>query len=165
MSLQDGLTALTTELQSEIIEMDTFLKSLRPLKFKRTADKRKINYVSPGYGVSYAILPSVSRPSQHFGWYYLYDKERKTWYRKPDYFIETLTEIARNDPQAAEGIFNAIHACTSCKGNPCSAISYKYGGEEKLACYGRIILGVGHDDFNCAKAFFGRLSSILEQKT
>ena len=163
MSYQSFLSELPAQLQEEVLGMDVFLKSLLPLKFKRAVDKKKINYVSPSYGISYAIFPLGSEPAQHFGWYYLYEKEAKNWYRKPDYFVETLRQIAATDPQAAQRIFGAINECTACKGSPCSAISYTYEGEQKAACYGRIIMGLGQEDFEHAKAFFRHLNALLSQ--
>ena len=162
MSYQDLLTSLPAELQSEILEMDTFFKSLRPLKFKRRVDKKKINYVSSDYGISYAIFPLDAEPTQAFGWYYLYNKETKIWYRKTDYFIETLNKIAETDPLPAECIFNAINECKSCNSSPCSAISYVYGGKQKMACYGRVVLSLCHDDFNQVRNFFRHLNMITE---
>jgi len=164
MSLQNILAAVPTDAQSEIIKMDAFLKPLRPLKFKRTTDKRKINYVSPDYGISYAIFPLDPEPTQQFGWYFLYDKEAKKWYRKTDYFGETLAEIKKIDPESARRIFDAINDCASCKGNPCSAIPYAHEGAQKLACYGRIVLRLRRDDFNDVQAFFRHLNMLVEEK-
>ena len=164
MSFQNMITNTQAELQEEIVKMDAFLKSLKPLKFKRAVDKRKINYVSSDFGISYAIFVAVDEPTQQFGWYYLHDKETKTWYRKADYFVETLIEIAKADPQSAERIFNAINDCSSCKGNPCSAIPYEYEGNQKSACYGRMVLHLNHDDFNDTKNFFESLNTLLMQK-
>jgi hypothetical protein len=165
MSFENFLSSIPVEQKNEIIDMDNFLKSLRPLKFKRMVDKKKINYVSSDYGISYAIFPLASEPTQQFGWYYLHDKETKTWYRKTDYFVETLTEIAKTDSQLAERIFNAINKCKPCKDNPCSAIPYIYDGKQKSACYGRIVMRLCQDDFNHAKIFFQHLNALLEQKT
>ena len=164
MSFDSILAPLTAELRDEIIAMDALLKSLRVLKFKRTVDKRKISYASPDFGVSYAILPLEADLKQHFGWYYIHDKVAKKWYRKADYFIETLSEIAKTDAQAAEHIFNAINECTACKGEPCSAIPYTYEGKQKAACYGRIIMSLCREDFGYARAFFQMLNALTEQK-
>ena len=164
MSFQSALTLLSAELQCEITEMDAFLKSLPLLKFKRTVDKKKINYVSPAHGISYAIFPFTSEPAQHFGWYFLYSKETKNWYRKHDYFVETLNEIAKTDPSSALHIFNAINECSACKGTPCSAIPYEYDGKQKSACYGRMMMSLSCEDFNHAKAFFQHLNDLLAQK-
>ena len=164
MSFQKLLTAMPPELQNEVTEMDTFLKSLRPLKFKRTADKRKINYVAPEHGVSYAILPTDIKPIQHFGWYYLHDKEANKWYRKTDYLETILAEIVKTDPTAAEYIFNSLNECTQCKVKPCSAISYTHGGKQKLACYGRVIMSLFHEDFKHVREFFRQLNTLVTQK-
>jgi len=164
MSFKNILTKIPEELQNEIIEMDVFLKAFRPLKFKRTVDKRKINYVASDYGISYAILPLDSEPTQHFGWYYLYDKEAEKWYRKTDYFEETLIEIAKNNPSSAERIFNALNECTLCKDHPCSAILYKHNDKQKQACYGRTILSLSNDGFNDTKAFFQSLNALVGQE-
>jgi len=153
------LAAMPPEFKESAIEMDGFLKSLRPLKFKRTVDKRKINYVSAEYGISYAILPLDEKPTQHFGWYYLHNKETGEWYRKTDYFIQTLADIAKSDSEAAKRIFGAINNCRSCKGNPCAVIAYTYDGEDKLACYGRVILELNPIDFSDAKLFFTHLNT------
>ena len=142
--------------------MDTFLKTMPQIRFKRTVDKKKINYVSPDHGISYAILPLYDDSKQHFGWYYLYNKETKNWYRKTDYFVETLTAIAQTDPQSAEFIFDAINECTACIGNPCSAIPYEFNGIQKSACYGRIIMGLDHNEFNHVKSFFKSLYKLLD---
>lgn len=165
MSFQSILDAMSIDTKNEIIEMDKFLKSLHPLKFKRTADKKKINYVCADYGVSYAIFPNSTRlrhePSQTFGWYYLCDRETKEWYRKTDYFVQILTAIGKNDPQAVERIFGAANSCLSCKGYQCSAISYTYEGVQKSACYGRIVFQLRQDDFNDVRNFFSHLNALL----
>jgi hypothetical protein len=168
MSFQNILDTVSVDLQNEIIKMDTFLKSLHPLNFKRTVDKKKINYVCADYGISYAIFPESTRlsyePSQTFGWYFLCDKETKEWYRKTDYFQQTLAEIEKNNPQSAERIFSGANSCTACKGTPCTAISYTYNGTQNLSCYGRIVLQLRHDDFNDVRNFFNHLKTQLEDK-
>lgn len=165
MSFQNMLMQMPTELKNSVIDMDVFMKSLQPLKFKRSVDKRKTNYVSPDFGISYAIFPNSTRlkhePSQTFGWYYLCDRETKEWYRKTDYFVQTLTAIGKNDPQAAKRIFSAADSCLSCKGNPCSAIGYHYDDEEKLACYGRMVFALGEADFEDVRRFFQHLNTLM----
>ena len=164
MSYENALSKVSPEFQSNLTEIDTFLKSLGQLKFKRTVDKnsKKVTYTSPDYGISYAIM--VSEANHHFGWYYLYNKEDKIWFRKTDYFEEVLGEIEKSNPQSAERIFNAINECTSCKGTPCSATAYTYNGKKQLACYGRMILPMSHESFDDARLFFQQLNSLVELK-
>ena len=154
MTYQDMLAASSADVRGYIIETDASLKFLHSLKFKRTVDKKKINYVSSGFGVSYAIFPLEPEPNQQFGWYFLHDKETKTWYRKKDYFEEILAEIAKDDPESAKRIFDSINECTSCKGNPCSAIPYIYDGTNKSACYGRIKMPLHKNCFADIHTFF-----------
>jgi len=165
MSYQTMLDSMPTQLQNEASDMDAFIKSLRPLKFKRSVDKKKINYVCADYGISYAIFPDSTRlsyePSQTFGWYYLCDRETKEWYRKTDYFVQTLTAIGKNDPQAAKRIFSTADSCLSCKGNPCSAIGYHYDGEDKLACYGRMVFSLDKVGFEDVRLFFRHLNTLM----
>ena len=163
MSFQTLLAASPADIQPEITKMDTFIKSLHPLKFKRSVDKRKINYVSSDYGISYAIFPVSDKPHAAFGWYFLHNRETGEWYRKPDYFVEVLTEIAKDDPAAAKRIYAAVNACTSCKGNPCTAIAYSYEGEDKSACYGRIKLPLDEEGFADAQTFFQYLNTHYNQ--
>jgi len=166
MAFANVLAKLPPKFLNKVIEVDTFLKSLRPLKFRRTVEKdnKKITYISSDYGISYAITISGTEVSHHFGWYYLRNKEEKIWFRKTDYFVETLTEIAQTNPSSAERIFNSINKCSSCKGNPCSAISYLYSGQRQLACYGRIILPISHEGFDDALLFFKNLNNLVEHK-
>jgi len=51
------ISNLPEDFRNEIIETDRFLKSLRPLKFKRMLDKygNKITYVASDFGISYAF--------------------------------------------------------------------------------------------------------------
>ncbi|MCL2557246.1 MAG: hypothetical protein FWE09_02080 [Treponema sp.] len=152
------------EIRNDIIEMDAYLRQLRPLKFKRSIDKtgNRIAYASPDFGISYAIRASDAQPSQDFGWYFLHDRQSKKWYRKTDYFEETLVEIAKTAPKSARRIFDAINECSSCKGDPCSAIAYEHEGRRRLACYGRIRLGINREDLGCARLFFEHLNDLLK---
>jgi len=163
MSFQALLAASPADVQKEITEMDAFMKSLRPLKFKRTADKRKINYISSDYGISYGILPTDPNPTQQFGWY-ICDRVTKVWYRKTDYFVETLAEIANDKPATAKRIYDAVNICTPCKETPCAAIPYSYSGEDKTACYGRIVLPLGQGDFTDVRVFFQCLNALMEKR-
>ena len=156
MTFEDALGSLPPELKRDIAETDAFMRSLSPLKFKRAVTGGgKINYVSAGYGISYAI--ALKKAQQDFGWYYLYDKQAGAWYRKPDHMEEVL------DAMSASGarVFAAINECTTCKGDPCSAIPYTHNGEQKQACYGRVIMPLDGEHFKLTQQFFGCLNDML----
>ena len=163
MTFENAIAQVSPEFRGDVAEMDALLRSLRVLKFKRVIDKSgtKINYASPDHGVSYAVRLSAQDYSQNFGWYFLYDKISKKWYRKPDLFEATLSEISKTQPHVAERIFDSLNECTACKGKPCSSISYEYGGRQRAVCYGRVIMPLHHDDFICARVFFMKLSTLV----
>ena len=163
MTFDNAVAKIEPWLKKEIMEMDVYLKSLRPLKFKRAVDKsgNKITYTASDYGISYAIAISDAKFNHHFGWYYIFDKQTQTWMRKTDYMEKTLDNIAKTDPQMAERIFNALNECTSCKEGSCSRISYSHNGQMRDACYGRVILRMNVDDFNDVRSFFCNLNSLM----
>jgi hypothetical protein len=162
------LSNLSEEFRNEIIETDGFLKSLRPLKFKRTIDKfgNKITYVASDFGVSYAFRVAGDDPQSHeLNWYIVYNGKPETWHRKADYMEETLDEISKKNPQLAERIFSSLIKCNYCHGEKCLAKTlYIFKGSEKLTCHGRVTLGICRDDFNAARDFFLHLNEYVGRK-
>jgi hypothetical protein len=166
-SFEKVLAKIPKTLQKEVLEMDAYLKTLRPLKFKRSVDKNgvKINYVAADFGISYGVNVSATDAFHQFGWYFINDRQTKTWYRKDDYMEKTLVEIAKTNPQQAERLFHALAACSSChKDSSCSKISYSYAGQKRVTHYGRVYLSRHHDDFNDAREFFRHLNTLMERK-
>ncbi|MCL2698029.1 MAG: hypothetical protein FWE74_08105 [Oscillospiraceae bacterium] len=164
----DGiLLSLPEELRNEIIETDGFLKSLRPLKFKRTIDKfgNKITYVASDFGVSYAFRVVPGEYSHELNWYIVYNGKPETWHRKADYMEETLDEISKSNPQLAQRVFNSLIECNNCHGERCLAKTlYTFKGRKKLTCHGRVVLRICRDDFNDARDFFLYLNEYAERK-
>jgi len=161
------ISALPDEFQSEIIETDGFLKSLRPMKFKRVIDKNgsKITYVASDFGISYSLKVSGGQFSHNFWWYIIHKGKPETWHRKTDYMEEILAEIAKNDIPLAERIFNALKNCDHCYGTRCLAKTvYTFNNETRLTCHGRINLTIHKTDFHDMREFFRRLNIFMEQK-
>ncbi len=166
LSFESVVSQVPRELQSEILAMDGYLKALRPLRFKRNVGKSgRIKYVAPDFGISYGINLSDTESLQHFGWYFVYDNAEQRWHRKSDCMEEVLAEISKTAPQLASRIFDALKTCTLCKSPSCGQIAYTYLNEEKVACYGRVHLGLCSDDFNDARAFFRQLNALIAHKT
>jgi len=164
-SFEKVLAKIPKTLQKEVLEMDTYLKSLRPLKFKRSLDKNgvKINYVAADFGISYGINVSATDGFHQFGWYFINDRQTGTWYRKEDYMERTLAEIAKNNPEQAVRIFHALSICSNChKDSSCGKIPYSYAGEKRVTHYGRVLLSRKHNDFIDAREFFKTLNSLIE---
>ncbi|MCL1794216.1 MAG: hypothetical protein FWG34_10125 [Oscillospiraceae bacterium] len=162
------ISNLPDEFRNEIIETDSFLKSLRPMKFKRVIDKNgsKITYVASDFGISYALKISGGQFSHNFWWYIIHKGKPETWHRKADYMEETLVGIAQNDMPLSERIFNSFKDCTHCYGEGCLAKTlYEFNGQKKLTCHGRVNLNMCKEDFHDVREFFRRLNVFMERKT
>jgi hypothetical protein len=158
---------LPEEFRDDIIEMDIYLKSLRPLKFKRVIDKygTKITYVASNFGISYSVKVSGNQFTHNFWWYIIHKGKPETWHRKADYMEATLAEIAKHDAQLSERIINAFKNCNHCYGAGCLAKTlYTFNGQKRLTCHGRVELNMCHDDFQNARKFFRYLNVFMEQK-
>jgi hypothetical protein len=167
-TFDDIISDLPDEFRNEIIETDGFLKSLRPLKFKRAIDKNgtKITYVASDYGISYALKSENGQFLHNFWWYIIHKGKPETWHRKADYMEETLAEIAKDDMPLAERIFNALKNCNDCYGERCLAKTvYAFNGQKRLTCHGRAEFNICRDDFHDIREFFRRLNIFMERKT
>ena len=137
------IAGLPREYQDEAMETDSFLRSLRPMKFRRAVDKNggKVSWVASDYGISYHISPSGDQLSHRFGWYIVHSGLPDTWHRKADHLVETLNHIATSDPALADCLFYAINDCVGCYGTRCLAKTlYEFNGEKRIACHGTIML-------------------------
>ena len=161
------ISGLPQEIKEEIIKMNDFLKSLKPLKFKRMVDKHgtKITYVASEYGISYAIKISDSTIKQNFWWYIVHSGKPETWHRRADYMEETFVEIAKTDPKLSERIFNALKVCGNCYGDRCLAkTQYEYNGEKKIFCHGRAEFQITRDECNDIQSFFRYVNELMKRK-
>jgi hypothetical protein len=158
---------LSNEFQNEIIETDGFLKSLRPMKFKRVIDKGggKITYVASDFGVSYSVKMSGEQFLHNFWWYIIHKGKPETWHRKADHMEEALVEIAKNDMSLSERIFNAFKDCDHCYGAGCLAKTiYTFDDKKRLTCHGRVNLGMCQEDFHDVREFFRCVNVLFERK-
>lgn len=167
-TFESVIAELPEAYQNEINEMDNFLKSLRPLKFKRTIDKNggKITYTASDFGVSYAVKVFHDKLSQNFGWYIVTNGKPETWHQKADHMQETLEHISKYDPSLAARIFYAVNDCIACYGPHCLAKkAYKFDGQTRLSCHGgRVVLRMCHEDFRDVREFFRYANELMEQK-
>ena len=156
---------ISQEFQAEVKEMDAFFKSLRPMKFKRNLDKSgcKITFVEPNVGISYTVVASGAESYHHFGWYIVYSGPVETWHRKADYMEEILAEICKTDRRLAERVYDALVGCSCGRQGLCRTL-YKFDGQKKVTCHGRVYFRMSHDDFNDIRAFFLHLNALIEQK-
>jgi len=161
------LSKLPQEYQKEILQTNSFLLSLRPLKFKRSIDKNggKITYVASDYGFSYAVNVSGAQSAHHFGWYIVYNGKPETWHRKANDMEEALALIAQTDLPLAERVFYALNDCVGCYGPECLAKTpYAFNGQKRVACHGRVMLRMCAGDFHDAREFFRCLNELMLRK-
>jgi hypothetical protein len=167
-TFESVITELPQEYQDEVIKTDSFLKSLHPMKFKRTVDKGggKISWVASDYGFSYHIEPSGRQLSHRLGWYVVYNGKPETWHRKADYMEETLSFITETDPKLAERIFYSLNDCVNCFGSgSCLPMTiYEYGGQKRASCHGLAVFRMSHDDFNDVREFIRHLNTLMSEK-
>lgn len=156
--------------KNEITETDKYLKTIRPLKFKRIIDKKaqKITYVASDYGISYMFKISDEKFTHNFQWYIVYNGKPETWHRRADYMEEALVYIEKNDHPLSVHIYDALKRCPggdNCYGERCLARTlYAFNDQKRLTCHGSVELGMNQDDFRAARKFFNYLNELIEDK-
>ena len=169
MVFDDFLQKMPKKFQCEIIGMDKYLKTLRPMKFKRVLDKNcnKITYVAPEYGISY-MFKLDGGFKHNFQWYIVHNGKAETWHRKADYMEETLVKIAQSDQLLSVRIYNALKNCpgsNNCYGERCLARTpYSFNGKKRLTCHGSVEPGLDKNDFNDVREFFRYLNELINEK-
>jgi hypothetical protein len=164
------ISKLPKDFKEEIIQTDNYLKTMRPLRFKRIVDKKakKVTYVASDYGVSYMFKISNDKLTHNFQWYIVYNGKAETWHRRADFMEETLVEIVKSDHELAMRIFNALKTCNgldSCYGERCLARTvYVFEKQKRLTCHGSVELGMKRKDFCDAREFFCHLNKLVKEK-
>lgn len=165
------ISTLPQAFKDEITATDSYLKTMRPLRFKRSVDTKakKITYIASDYGISYMFKISGTEPAHNFQWYIVCGGKPETWHRRADCMEETLTFIAKTDHPLAERIFNALKTCPgfdNCYGQRCLARTvYSFDGQKKLTCHGRVELGLSRNDFCDAREFICCFNELVKMKT
>ncbi|WP_310602898.1 hypothetical protein [Anaerosporobacter sp.] len=153
---------LPVDIKAEVVKMDGFLKSLKPMKFKRQIEKHgnKITYVASDYGFSYGILPSYDTMHHELQWYILTNCKPEFWHRKADMMEETLNELAKKDLLLAQRMFDNLNECVGC--SPCVVkTSYNFNGRKKIVCHGQMELKMKVSDFEDVREFINTINELL----
>jgi len=173
MKFEDALAKMPNEFHSEILETDKYLKTMRPLKFRRVVDKNgnngnKITYVASEHGISYAFRVSDNKFRHNLQWYLVHQGKAETWHRRADYMEETLDKIAKNDYPLSVRIFSALRNCPgfdNCYGDRCLARTpYSFAGKKKLTCHGNVELSSDKDGFCDARVFIRYVNELVKDK-
>jgi hypothetical protein len=156
------ISLLPKEIQREIIKTDEFLRSLRPIKFKRQIEKHgnKITYLASDYGFSYGIYPSNDVMYHSLGWYIITGSKPEFWHRKADLMEETLKKLAETSPELAGRMFVNLNECISCAPHCKVKTLYEFDGKKKLACHGLMEFKMCVSDFEDVRTFIKTLLEV-----
>lgn len=162
-TLESCLSRLPEGLRSVVADMDGWLRSLRPMKFKRLIDKNgeKITYVASEQGFSYALHISGHVMYHTLQWYILTQGKPDTWGRKADRMEDTLNHLAKTDAIFARRMFHNLHECVGGFGSGCLAKTlYSFAGEKIIACHGKMFFNMNLSEFDDVKRFIWAVNEI-----
>jgi len=162
-TFESCISGLPDALRNAVVDMDGWLRTIRPLKFKRQIDKNgtKISYVASEQGFSYAIHISDDVLYHTLQWYIL-TQGKETWgKRKSNRMEETLNYLAQSDPDFARRLFNNFYECVGGYGPGCMAKSpYTFENKKIISCHGKMYFNMNLSEFDDAKRFIGAVNEL-----
>jgi hypothetical protein len=159
------ISLLPAHIQSEIMKTEEYLKSLKPLNFKRLIEKNgnKITYVASDYGLSYAIYLSNDMFDHSLQWYIITSGKPETWHRKADRMEETLNRLAGTSPEFAERMFYSLEDCVGCYTNCLARTRYQFGEKHKMVCHGKLKFRMSTSGFEDARTFINEVNRLVQE--
>ncbi|QUI24832.1 hypothetical protein HZI73_22135 [Vallitalea pronyensis] len=149
------IARLPKPIQNEIIKTDHFLRSLKPMTFKRVIEKHghKITYIASDHGFSYAIYPSNDIMYHSLNWYILTNKKPELWGRKDDKMMATLNKLRETSPEFADRMFINLKECIACHPSCSVKTVYTYNETSKCTCHGSMLFKMSIADFEDVRHF------------
>ncbi len=159
------ISLLPAPIQSKIVKIDEYLKSIKPLNFKRQIEKNgnKITYVASGYGVSYAIYLSNDMFDHSLQWYLITNGKPETWHRKADRMEETLKSLFEASPEFAERMFYSLDDCVGCYTNCLAKIGYRLGEKQKTVCHGKLKFRMSTTGLEDVRIFIDEINHLVQE--
>ena len=162
-SLKECISLLPIHIQNKIIEIDSFLLSLKPLKFKRKVVKQgKITYIATKHGFSYSIYPSNDIMHHSLNWYIITNRKPEQWRRKADLMETTLRKLNEKSTELANRMFLNLRECILCNNHCAVKTLYQFEGVSKLTCHGIMDLKMFESDFDDAISFMDTVNNIIK---
>lgn len=160
------ISLLPAYIQNEIVKIDEYLKSRKPLNFKRQIEKNgnKITYVASTYGVSYAIYLSNDLFDHSLQWYLITSGKPETWHRKADLMEETLNRLAKSTPDFAERMFCNLEDCVGCYPNCLARTKYRFQEKPKMVCHGKLKFKMSTLGFEDVRTFIEEINNLVQEK-
>jgi hypothetical protein len=159
------ISLLPADIQSEIIQIDEYLKSLKPMKFKRQLEKNgnKITYVASDYGVSYAIYLSNDIFDHSLQWYIITNGKPDTWHRKADRMEDTLNCLANKSQDFAERMFQNLDECVGCYQHCLARTRYQFHEKSKAVCHGKLKFNMSTSVFDDVRSFVDEVNRLVQE--
>ncbi len=161
------ISLLPDNIQKEIIKNDEYLRSLKPLKFKRQIEKNgnKISYVASEYSLSYAIYLSNDIFDHSLQWYLITNGKPETWHRKADRMEEVLNSLEEKSPDFAERMFNHLDDCVGCYTHCLAKTPYQFHEGKKIACHGKLKFRMSISGFEDMLVFVNEINQLVQKET
>lgn len=159
------ISLLPEEFKSEIVNLDEYLKSIKPMKFKRMIERHgnKITYVASDYGVSYAIYVSNDIFDHSLQWYIITNGRPETWHRKADMMEATLNSLAYKSPDFARRIFDNLDDCVGCYNNCMVKTKYRLHDRQRNACHGKLKFKMSTSGLEDVRVFIKEINQLALQ--
>ena len=151
------IAGLPDDIRAKIAEVDGFLRSYKPVKFRRSIEKNggKITYLASDAGISYMVMPSRDVMRHSLGSYILWNKKDNLGKRNAAPLENALNQLAETDPGFVSRILSYKSDCTGCGPNCICRVDYNVQGKTWPACHGKI-------DFKMALSEFDDVMRIIQ---
>jgi hypothetical protein len=162
-TFESCIAELPDALRSAVVDIDAWIRTLRPMKFKRQIDKNgeKITYVASEQGFSYQVYISGGVLRHTAWWYILTQGNPETWHRKADNMENTLNYLSETDPDFACKMFNNLYKCAGSYGSGClGKTPYTYGNHKIISCHGKLNFTMNLSEFDDVKHFINAVNDI-----
>ena len=159
------ISKLPVHIQHEIVKTDEYLKSLKPLSFKRQIEKNgnKVSYVASDFGLSYAIYLSNDIYDHSLQWYIITSGKPETWHRKADMMEETLNSLAESSKGFAERMFYNLEECVGCYKECLAKTQYRFGEKQKTVCHGKLKFRMNASGFEDVHTFVEEVNHLVQK--
>ena len=134
------IVGLPDDIRAKIIEIDSFLRSYKPVKFRRSIEKNgnKITYLASDDGISYIIKPSRYVMYHTLGAYLLWNKKSNLGEHNAAPLENALSQLAKTDPGFVARILSYANDCIDCNPNCLCRVNYKVQEKTQSVCHGKI---------------------------
>lgn len=165
-TFESCLSGLPDALRAAVMNIDDWLRTLRPMRFKRNIDKNgmKISYMASEQGFSYAIHISGDVLYHTLQWYILTQGKPETWGRKADRMEETLKYLAQTDSAFAQRMFDNLQECVGGYSSGCLVKTpYTFSDKNIISCHGKMYFNMNLSEFDDVKRFIGAVNEITKE--